>query len=556
MFELIEYFANYGFNKCVSKDTIIEKASGNQYSPKKVTIEKFYNDWHSDRAVGKKYRNPNRGVKILSICNDGRVRPRKVKNVFKTGNKKVYEIKCKNGKKIKATQDHKFLVNGDWVKVKDLNLGDNLLIKGKYEKTNKNYSFSDKKQNNNNIVSHKGHKGFYEGELNPGYIDGSYIEYQENKEKVIERANGKCEICNSKNDRMEFHHIDEDRNNNSLDNLMYLCVSCHKKEYYNSGRNKKWDKGYPVYESEIVEIEFVGEEMTYDIEMGSDNELGHNYIANDIVTHNSHSACYATISYVTAFLKYYFASEFYSSLLSFEANKTFTDSSIKEYIADCYARKINILPPDINKSDKDFKSVDGDILFGLNIIKGVGEKAVDEIINHRPYKDVYDMVNKVDNRIVNKTVVEAIIKSGAFDFYNDNRKSLIDNYLNDKNNNANTMSLFGEEHIETTKEDIIEFEREVLNISLTYPNRWLMVRDREPLSLTGKIHDIKKTKTKNDNEMAFMKLKTRLDDIKCVVFPRQYSLLSGSMQEGQEVLVDGRKNGNSFQVNDIKWTRR
>ena len=200
--------------------------------------------------------------------------------------------------------------------------------------------------------------------------------------------------------------------------------------------------------------------------------------------------------------------------------------------------------------------MNGDILFGLNIIKGVGEKAVDEIIDNRPYKDAYDMVNKVDNRIVNKTVVEALIKSGAFDFHNDNRKSLIDNYLNDKNNNANTMSLFGEEHIETNKEDIIEFEREVLNISLTHPNRWLMVRDGEPLSLTGEIHDIKKTKTKNDNEMAFMKLKTRLDNIKCVVFPRQYSALSGSMKEGQEVLVDGKKNGNSFQVNDIKWVRR
>ena len=147
----------------------------------------------------------------------------------------------------------------------------------------------------------------------------------------------------------------------------------------------------------------------------------------------SHSTRYAMVAYQTAWLKTYFPAQYMAALLTFEM---IDQAKTVEYIEECRHLTVPIsgrtgmaiLPPDINESDADFTVVGEDIRFGLAAIKGVGEKAVHSIMESRKgkgesgegkavtaYKSIYDMCERVDLRVVNKSVIEALIKCGAFD---------------------------------------------------------------------------------------------------------------------------------------------
>ncbi|HPC74293.1 MAG TPA: DNA polymerase III subunit alpha [Syntrophales bacterium] len=143
----------------------------------------------------------------------------------------------------------------------------------------------------------------------------------------------------------------------------------------------------------------------------------------------SHSTAYAMISYQTAYLKAHFPCEFMTALLTSE--KSNRDKVIK-YISVCKEMGINVLPPDINVSMRDF-SVSGEhIRFGLAAVKNVGESAVDSIIESRTrdgtFKTFYDFCTRVDLRKINKRVVESLIKCGAFDLMGYKRRPLMEGY--------------------------------------------------------------------------------------------------------------------------------
>jgi len=129
----------------------------------------------------------------------------------------------------------------------------------------------------------------------------------------------------------------------------------------------------------------------------------------------SHSAAYALVSYQTAFLKAHYPVEFMAALLSEDMDNT--DKVLKN-ISDCKEMGIEVLPPDINASEQSFKVLEHSIRFGLGAIKGVGGGAVESILEARqegPFCDLYDFCERVDLRRVNKRVMEALIKCGAFD---------------------------------------------------------------------------------------------------------------------------------------------
>lgn len=147
----------------------------------------------------------------------------------------------------------------------------------------------------------------------------------------------------------------------------------------------------------------------------------------------SHSTRYAFVAYQTAWLKTYFPAQYMAALLTFEM---IDQAKTVEYIDECRHLTlpisgkvgIEILPPDINESDADFAVVGENIRFGLAAIKGVGEKAVESIMAQRwetdaetgkrtvkPYKSLFDFCERVDLRVVNKSVIESLIKCGAFD---------------------------------------------------------------------------------------------------------------------------------------------
>jgi DNA polymerase III subunit alpha len=175
----------------------------------------------------------------------------------------------------------------------------------------------------------------------------------------------------------------------------------------------------------IVSIEAVGEKQTYDLEV----PVTHNFVANDIIVHNSHSAAYGLLSYQTAWLKCHYPAEFMAALMSSVVDKA---DDVVAYIADCRElgkslpektpKGLEVLPPHVNESNWKFTVVGegvGQIRFGLGAIRGVGEGAVRSVIAAReaegPFASMFDLLTRVDLRLCNKRVLEALVCAGALD---------------------------------------------------------------------------------------------------------------------------------------------
>lgn len=131
----------------------------------------------------------------------------------------------------------------------------------------------------------------------------------------------------------------------------------------------------------------------------------------------SHSTCYAYIAYKMAYLKAHYPAEFYAAVLSRNINDI---KDITYYIEESRAHQIEVLGPDVNESDQRFTvNKKGEIRFGLAAIKGVGEAAVESIIEERkangPFRNIFDFAKRVNLRSVNKRCFEALAYAGAFD---------------------------------------------------------------------------------------------------------------------------------------------
>jgi len=130
----------------------------------------------------------------------------------------------------------------------------------------------------------------------------------------------------------------------------------------------------------------------------------------------SHSAAYALIAYQTAYLKANYPTEYMAALLSSEMGNT---PKLATYIEECRRMNISVLPPDINLSGLKFTVVDNDIRFGLAAVKNVGEGAIEAFIKEREeggaFKSLFDFCTRIDARLVNKRVVESLVKCGTFD---------------------------------------------------------------------------------------------------------------------------------------------
>ncbi|TCK80981.1 DNA polymerase III alpha subunit [Albibacterium bauzanense] len=210
----------------------------------------------------------------------------------------------------------------------------------------------------------------------------------------------------------------------------------------------------------------------------------------------SHSTCYALVAYQTAYLKAHYASEYMAAVLNNQNNI----EKISFFMEECRKIGVMVLGPDVNESDLRFNvNKKKEIRFGLSGIKGVGDKAIESIIEERkengPYTSIYDFARRVNSRTVSKKVYENLVYSGAFDCFNLHRAQFffippgstqtgIDRlvkYTNDfqHNENNSAMSLFGG----TTDADIpeptlsecpdwdlivkLKYEKDVIGIYLT-----------------------------------------------------------------------------------------
>ncbi len=167
----------------------------------------------------------------------------------------------------------------------------------------------------------------------------------------------------------------------------------------------------------------------------------------------SHSAAYGLITIQTAWLKAHYPVEFMAALLTSEKDNT---DKVVAHIAEARASGHEVLPPDVNFSDLAFSVIEGRIRFGLGAIKGVGESAIEAISEARgakPFRNIFDFCERVDSRRVNRKVVEALVKAGAFDFEKRPRRQLFETIdkaidrgaLSQRDRAVGQRSLFGGE---------------------------------------------------------------------------------------------------------------
>lgn len=335
-----------------------------------------------------------------------------------------------------------------------------------------------------------------------------------------------------------------------------------------------------IYWDEIIKIESVGKEITYDLTI----DKTHNFVANDFIVHNSHAACYALIGYQTAYLKAHWPAEFMAALLT--ADQQNIDRVAVE-IEECRNMGMEVMPPDINESMDSFTVTEpagdgksGIIRFGLNGIKNVGEHIVEVIIKERKknghYKDVFDFLERVTDKDMNKKSLESLIKSGSFDRLEDRSKLLnnMDALLNfnkeaSKIKNSKQSSLFGntmgvdypnritlEDSVGVTRQEKLNWEKELLGLYITeHPFRdfkkhlqdlILPINDisssqtNQNINVAGIVSTVKKIVTRNSKSMVFAKIEDERSSTEVLVFPNLLQETSEVWEEGKPVICQGK----------------
>jgi DNA polymerase III subunit alpha len=291
----------------------------------------------------------------------------------------------------------------------------------------------------------------------------------------------------------------------------------------------------------------------------------------------SHSAAYAYLAYVTAYLKAHYALEFLSALLTSEMGST---DKVVKYINECREMGIPVLPPDVNSSGRDFLPDGQGIRMGLCAIRNVGASAADAMIEARegggPFTSLYDLCERVDLATVNRRIFENLIKAGALASLGGNRAQLtavIESAMENgqrawKDRLNGQTGLFGvggeEEHVEHplpalpdwTSQQKLSGEKEVLGIFVTghpldeFSEKVveLATHDTENLeglergvevAVCGILTGIQRKRNKEGKLWASMRVEDRKGGVEAMAFSTQYDRLLKDLVEDQAVLVRG-----------------
>lgn len=295
----------------------------------------------------------------------------------------------------------------------------------------------------------------------------------------------------------------------------------------------------------------------------------------------SHSAAYALIAYHTAFFKAHYPVAFMASLLTSEMTNT---DKIVAYINESKRMGIDILPPDINESFAKFTVVGDKIRFGLAAVKNVGTQAINSITETRikdgSFRSLYDFCEKVDLRVVNRRVIESLIKCGSFDSFGAKRSQLmavLDHalemaQLNQADKEKGQISFFpifeNEETFRANFEELPDIpewpentllacEKEMLgfyvtghplasfeNVIRTYASSSSAglsnLKDGGEVNLGGIIVSIKKVITKKGERMAFVGLEDLEGVCEVVVFPGVFEKSHALLKRDNLIFVKGR----------------
>ncbi len=289
----------------------------------------------------------------------------------------------------------------------------------------------------------------------------------------------------------------------------------------------------------------------------------------------SHTAAYALVSFQTAYLKAHYGVEFMAALMTHDMEDS--DKTFKNF-NECRKQGIQVLPPNLNESAAGFAVRGSKILFGLEAVRGTGQKAVEAIIRAResgPFADLEDFVSRVDLHNVNKRVVENLVRSGALDFSKASRREMFERieellriFGSQKDADPNQISLFG---AATSRPSVpkrsfqlpewpvnqrLAYEREALGF---YISGHPLEKFRADLKRLGAIStaDVKSTKqrevrvggvvtalklknTKKGDRYATFALEDWLGTVDSIVWPDTYRTVAATLVADDPVLISGR----------------
>ncbi|GAB6149464.1 DNA polymerase III subunit alpha [Clostridium novyi] len=315
----------------------------------------------------------------------------------------------------------------------------------------------------------------------------------------------------------------------------------------------------------------------------------------------SHAAAYAVVAYYTAYLVYYYPTEFMAAILNSVRGNS---DKVAAYIRAAKQMEIEVLPPNINKSFGKFTVQNGKIRFGLSAIKNVGENVVDNIAKVRGEKGEFnsfvDFCNKISSGSINKRMVESLVKAGAFDCFGIYRsqilavyEKIIDSVVNQRKKNIDgQMSLFGsfddefkdteikypaidefdkksklamekemtglyltghplEDYEEVLKNrtsakttDIIvdeSLEEELIDeVTLHIEEQNSKIKDGDKVIIGGLITNVTRKITRTNSMMAFITLEDLYSSIEVIIFPKTLEQFNKIIMEDEIVLIKGR----------------
>jgi len=286
----------------------------------------------------------------------------------------------------------------------------------------------------------------------------------------------------------------------------------------------------------------------------------------------SHSTAYALVAYQTAFLKAHNYIPFMAAILTSEVNNT--DNMIK-YITECRENGVEILPPDINKSDKSFIMVGNKIRFGLSGIKNVGGAAIENILSVREelgeFTSFTQFCNVIDSRKANKKVVESLAKAGCFDNMGLKRSQIlfITKEKTDKMQKKDTkdgyqMDMFGTinnapeipDIEELSYDEILRGEKEALGFYFSehplksYENIIKQIttfdtqnikemETTEDVNIVGIVNGYKEIVTKKGDRMAYITLEDTKGIIEAIIFPDLFSKHLFVIKSDKPLFING-----------------
>jgi DNA polymerase-3 subunit alpha len=308
----------------------------------------------------------------------------------------------------------------------------------------------------------------------------------------------------------------------------------------------------------------------------------------DYSFNRSHAACYALIAYRTAWLKANYPAEYMAALISSVMS---TKDKVPFFVARCEDMGIEILPPDVNRSDHEFTVVDGNIRFGLDAVKGVGYQAVEAIKQARAeggtFTSLWDFCERVDARAVNKKAIEALIKCGALGSTGATRRGMLEvlEQAQGAGQKAQQDAQIGQASIfdlgdgvdaggagpaaslavnrppipavEFEQADLLAVEKEAIGLFISaHPLKQVRdalrlavdcplasvpeKRDKDWVTVGGIITAARKIRTRSGTDMMFATLDDLEGSVELLVFGNSLEKLEGNLTVDEIVLVRGR----------------